>query len=193
MSTKRTLAIGATIVTALLLAGCEYSCSVGNTVSAEELDKQVRISFEDETGVLLKTIDCEEADADVGSEINCQATNENDLELTIEGTVTSYDSETEKVRFDWEVVSAMAPGETFAVAARNSLASQSNVTLDNVACPDKIELERGNKVDCTAVDVAGNNRDLVLTLTDDEGGFDVRLKPLETKSEDSKAGSPDGS
>ena len=54
----------------------------------------MRISFEDETGVLLKTIDCEEADADVGSEINCQATNENDLELTIEGTVTSYDSET---------------------------------------------------------------------------------------------------
>lgn len=192
MSKKRTFAIGATIVTALLLAGCEYSCSVGNTVSAEELDKQVRLSFEDETGVLLKSIDCEEADADVGSEINCVATNENDLELTIEGTVTSYDSETEKVRFDWEVVSALAPGETFAVAARRSLANQSNVTLENVSCPDRVELERGNKVDCTAVDIAGNDRDLVLTLTDEEGGFDVRLKPLATKSEETGTEPPSG-
>jgi hypothetical protein len=193
ISTKRTVAIGTTIVTALLLAGCEYSCSIGNTVSAEELDKQVRISFEDETGVLLTSIECEEADADVGSEINCEATNENDLELTIEGTVTSYDSDTEKVKFDWEVVSATAPGDNFAVAAKSSLASQSSVQLDNVACPDRIELEPGNKIDCTAEDINGNDRDLVLTLTDDEGGFNVRLKPLATKPADSKAEPPGGS
>lgn len=189
MSRKRLIAIGATIVTALLLAGCEYSCSVGNTVSAEELDKQVRLSYEDETGVLLTSIECEEADADPGSEISCVATNEAGLDLTIEGEVTSYDSETEKVKFDWEVVSAVAPGETFAIAARNSLARQSGVPLENVSCPDGIELRKGNKVNCTAEDVAGNSRDLVLTLTDEEGAFDVRLKPLDTKPADSKSGS----
>jgi hypothetical protein len=174
------------VVTALLLAGCEYSCSVGNTVSAEELNKQVRISYEDESGVLLKTIDCEEADADTGSEINCLATNENDVDLKIEGAVTSYDSETEKVKFDWEVVSASAPGEKFALAARNSLANQSDVSLRDVVCPEKIELQTGNKVDCTAVDITGNDRELVMTLTDEEGGFDVRLKPLATKPADAE-------
>jgi hypothetical protein len=165
-------------------------------VSAEELNKQVRLSYEDKSGVLLTSIDCDEADADTGSEINCDATNEADVDLKIEGTVTSYDSETEKVKFRWEVVSATAPGETFAVAARNSLADQSNVPLDNVVCPDRIELEIGNEVECTAVDLAGNDRDLVLTLTDLEGGFDVRLLPLETKPGDSKtesAGQQDGS
>jgi hypothetical protein len=147
----------------------------------------VRISYEDETGVLLSSIKCEEADADTGSEINCIATNENDVDLKIEGEVTSYDSDTEKVKFDWEVVSASGPGQPFAVAARNSLANQSNVPLTNVVCPDKIELKTGNKVDCTAVDIAGNDRDLVLTLTDEEGGFDVRLKPLDTKPAESKS------
>lgn len=160
-------------------------------MTTEELNKQVRLSYENKTGVLLTSIDCEEADADPGSKINCDAANENEIDLKIEGTITSYDSETEKVKFDFEVVMASAPGETFAIAARNSLAGQSNVKLDNVACPDSIELKAGNKVNCTAEDAAGNNRDLVLTLTDEEGGFDVRLKPLETKSPDSKTGSAD--
>ena len=58
--------------------------------------------------------------------------------------------------------------------------------LTNVVCPDSIELKTGNEVDCTAVDIAGNDRDLVLTLTDEEGAFDVRLKPLATKPEEAK-------
>lgn len=155
-------------------------------MSAEELNKQVRLSYEDETGVKLTSIDCEESDADVGSEINCSANNEKDIELTIEGTINSYDEDTQKVKFDWEITSAMAPGKTFAIAARNSLANQSNVSLDEVVCPDRIELKTGNKVDCTAEDANGSNRDLVLTLTDQEGGFDVWLKPLETKPAQAK-------
>jgi hypothetical protein len=146
----------------------------------------VRLSYEDESGVLLDSIDCKEADADAGSEISCVATNENEVELKIEGEVTSYDSDTEKVKFDWEVVSASAPGDRFAIAARQSLAQQSNVALSDVACPGRIELKTGNEVDCTAVDSTGLDRELVLTLTDEEGGFEVRLKPLAGKPEDSK-------
>ena len=186
MNSRRLVLIGAVLSASLLVAGCEFSCSIGNTVSAEELDKQVRLAFEDETGVLLTSIDCEEADADVGSEINCTAINENDVELTIEGEVTEFDSDTEKVRFDWEVVAAAAPGTAFETAAARSLRNQSGVEISGVTCPDRIDLETGNEVRCTAFDVENNERELVLTLTDEEGGFDVRLLPLDATPQDSK-------
>ena len=179
MTSKRLVVIGAALCASLLLAGCEFSCSIGNKVSSEELNKQVRLSFEDETGVLLTSIDCGEVDAEVGKAISCDATNENDVDLKIEGEVTDYNSDTDKIKFDWEVVSASAPGEAFAVAARRSLANQTGAVVNDVVCPDKIELKTGNEVQCAAVDVRGNDRELVLTLTDEEGGFDVNLKPLD--------------
>lgn len=186
MNSKRLTLIAAALFASVLLAGCEFSCSVGGseTVSAEELEKQVRLAFEDETGVLLKSIDCDEADADVGSEINCTAVNANDIELTIDGEVTEFDSDSERVRFDWEVVAAAAPGTAFETAAARSLRNQSGAVINDVTCPDTIELERGNEVTCTAVDVEGNERELVLTLTDAEGAFNVRLKPLDETARD---------
>ncbi len=185
MNSKRLFLLGAVLSATLLLAGCEFSCSIGNNVSAEELDKQVRLAFEDETGVLLTSISCDEAEGEVGSPISCEATNENDVDLKIEGRVTAVDSENDKVRFDWKVVSASAPGGAFEVAAARSLRNQSGIAISEVSCPPKIELKRGNKVDCTGVDIRGNNRELVLTLTDEEGGFDVNLKALDATPQDS--------
>ena len=187
MNSKRLVMVGAVLSAGLLMAGCEFSCSVGGTetVTAEELDKQVRLAFEDETGVLLISIDCDEADADVGSEISCTAVNENEVEVRIEGEVTEFDSDSEMVKFDWRVVSASAPGLAFENAAARSLRNQTGAVLNDVTCPERIDLETGNEVRCTAVDVQGNERDLVLTLADEEGGFDVRLKPLDATPQDS--------
>ena len=185
MKSKRLVLIGSAIAASFLLAGCEFSCSVGNNVSAEELDKQVRLSFEDQTGVLLTSIDCDETDADVGSEITCDATNENNVDLKIEGKVTEFNSGTDKIKFDWEIVSAAAPGSSFERAARRSLAQQTGVVINDVKCPGKIDLVRGNEVDCTAVDLQGNEREVVLTLTDDVGAFDVNLKPLDATPQNS--------
>ena len=185
MNSKRLVLIGVALSASALLAGCEFSCSIGNNVSSEELNKQVRLAFEDETGVLLTSIECDQADADVGSAINCVATNQNEVELTIEGEVTDFNSDTDKVRFNWEVVSASAPGGAFETAAARSLRSQTGVVINDVNCPQKIELKRGSEVDCTGVDVQNNERELVLTLTDEEGAFDVNLKALDATPQDS--------
>ncbi len=185
MNSKRLVLIGAVLSASLLIAGCEFSCSIGNSVSADELDKQVRIAYEDETGILLTSIDCEQADSDVGSPISCVATNERDLELTIEGEVTDLDSESDMIRFDWQVVSASAPGAAFEVAAARSLRNQTGAVIGDVTCPQKIKLEAGTVVDCTGVDSQGNERELVLTLTDRKGAFDVDLKALDATPQDS--------
>ena len=81
---------------------------------------------------------------------------------------------------------AAAPGTAFETAAARSLRNQSGVEITGVTCPDRIDLETGNEVRCTAFDIENNERELVLTLTDEEGGFDVRLLPLDATPQDSK-------
>ncbi len=180
MSCRRLILVGSVLAAGLLLAGCEFSCSVGgNTVSSEELNKQVKDSYESESGVKLNSIDCQEVDAEVGKPITCEATNESNIDLNITGTVTEYDSDTDKIKFDWKVVSAMAPGEDFASAAQQALFRQTRVELSNVQCPDRVVLKKGNEFDCTAEDVNGDTRTVTITMTDGEGGFDANLQKLD--------------
>jgi len=179
-NSKRLILIAAVAASALFLAGCEFSCSVGggNTVSPEELNTQVKDSYESETGVELNSIDCQEVDAEVGKPIICEATNENEIDLNITGTVTDYNSDTEKIKFNWQVDSAMAPGTNYAVAVQRALANQSGVQLTNFKCPDRVLLKKGNEFDCTAEDPNGAARTVTVTLTDGEGGFNANLIKL---------------
>jgi len=179
-SSKRLVLIAAVAASALFLAGCEFSCSVGggNSVSSEELNTQVKDSYESDTGVKLNSIDCQEVDAEVGKPIICEATNENEIDLNITGTVTDYNSDTEKIKFNWQVVSAMAPGVFYAKAAQRTLADQRGVQLTNFECPDRVPLKKGSKFDCTAEDPDGNARTVTIDLTDGDGGFNVNLQRL---------------
>lgn len=163
------------IALTLGLAGCDFYCSVGGSVPAEELEKQVRLSYEDETGIVVRSITCEEADDDTGSPISCEAVNAGGVELMIEGEVTSYDSETEKVRFDWEVTRAVAPGSLYAEAAATTLSESTGVPISEVRCPEKIAVKKGARVQCTAIAPNGAKSEVTLILTDRDGGFRVQL------------------
>jgi len=179
-SSKRLILIAAVAASTLFLAGCEFSCSVGggNSVSSEELNTQVKDSYESETGGTLTSIDCQEVDAEVGEPITCGATNEAGVDLNITGTVTEYDADTDKIKFDLKVDSAMAPGTNYAEAAQRALANQSGVQLTNFKCPDRVLLKKGNEFDCTAEDPNGAARTVTVTLTDGEGGFNANLIKL---------------
>lgn len=163
------------IALTLGLAGCNFYCSVGGSVPAEELEKQVRLSYEDETGIVVKSITCDEADDDTGSPISCEAVNAGGVELMIEGEVTSYDSETEKVRFDWEVTKALAPGTLYGDAAATTLSESTGVAVSEVRCPEKIAVRKGARVQCTAIAPNGAESEVTLILTDRDGGFRVQL------------------
>jgi hypothetical protein len=157
------------------LAGCNFYCSVGGSIPAEELEEKVRLSYEDQTGVVIDSITCEEADDDTGSPISCRATNASGVELTIDGEVTSYDPDTEKVGFDWEVTRAVAPGNLYGDAAAVSLTEQTGVPVAKVRCPDEVVVEKGARVRCTAISPSGGESEVTLILTDTDGGFRVQL------------------
>ena len=161
---------------AVLMAGCEFSCTLGGSIPAEELERQVRLSYEDETGTVIRSITCEESDPDTGSPISCRAVNEVGVELTIGGEVTSYNGVDEVADFDWQVTRAVAPGTVYADAATQTIQSQFGVTVDRVECPERIVVERGATIACTAIEPGGLRTAIVLTLTDRDGGFEVSVE-----------------
>lgn len=178
----RRLVVLAAVAGTVVLAGCEFSCSLGDSISSDELERQVNDSYERETGLNLTSITCAEAKPDKGSPISCRATNAPGVDLWIEGTVTSYDAGTQVADFDWEVVRAESPGRIYANAAVITVEQEWGFPVDRIECPDRIPVEAGEKVECIAVEPNGVRTALVLTLTDDEGGFDIEVKGPEGKA-----------
>lgn len=172
---RRLLAIGL-VSMVVLVSGCEFSCSIGNSISPDELERQVKNSYEKEVGLPLSSITCEEAKPDRGSPISCRAINAPGVTLWIEGRVTSYDSGTQVADFDWEVVRAESPGRIYANAAAATIEQEWGFPVDRIECPDRIRVETGEKVECIAVQPDGTRTTLILTLTDDEGGFDIQVR-----------------
>jgi hypothetical protein len=178
---KRHALIAFACASTLFLAGCEFTCTTGSTVSPEELATQVQDSYEQQTDLALTSITCEEVDAEVGEPISCEAVNENDFAFDITGTVTEYDSDNDRIKFDWEVGTVMAPGDTYAEAAQRALSNQSGADLTDFQCPERVTLEKGGEFDCTATDANGDERTVTITMTDETGGFDAKLQKLDTQ------------
>jgi hypothetical protein len=171
---RRFLILPAALLAAIVLLGAEFSCSVGNTVSSEEMNKQVTDSYESETGVNVTSMNCDEVEAEIGEKISCTGSNENDLDFVIGGEVTEVE-DSDKINFDWEVVSGTLPGSAYEDAAAETLQNQIGVEVTSMECPDRINLEAGEQVTCRATAANGDEADAIITLTDQDGGFRVRI------------------
>lgn len=168
---------------ATLFAGCSFSCSIGGdpAVSASEMADRVEESYVDETGIELESITCEETAAEVGAEISCEATNASDVALVIGGEITAVDEADDSVDFDWEVASAQVPGAHYARAAAKVLEQQTGQTVGSVECPEMVDLEEGGEFRCTVAAPDGSQIGATVTMTDGDGGFDIKVdsKPAE--------------
>lgn len=162
----------------VLIAGCSFSCSVGSgekTVSASELESQVESSYVEQTQITLESINCEEAAVEVGAEISCEASNSSEVDLLIEGRITAVNDDDDKVDFDWEVVSAKVPGAHYAEAAQRLLEEQSGNPISSIECPERVELEPDGEFRCTLITPDGTELGATVTMTDGDGGFDIKV------------------
>ena len=98
MNKNRFVLAGAALAAALFIAACG-----GDTVSADELSSQTKSSLEQSVGAPLKSVDCEEAKAEVGTTFSCDGTGPNGDQIKIEGKITEVDGDS--VKFNVEVVS----------------------------------------------------------------------------------------
>lgn len=159
------------LAAALLIAGCSGEM----TVTSDELAKQVEDSYVDQTGIEIESISCEEVTAEVGNAITCKATNASEVDLTIEGKITAVNEDDEKVDFDWEVASAEVPGAHYAEGAKRALEEQTGNRLSSIECPDRVKLQPNSDFRCTLTTPDGSELGATVTMTDGEGGFDVKV------------------
>lgn len=151
-------------------------CGGEMTVSADELAKQVETSYVDQTGVEIESITCEEVTAaEVGGAISCQATNTAGADLTIAGEITVVNEDDEQVDFDWEVASAQVPGAHYAQEAERVLEQQVGSPISSIECPEKVELKPNSEFRCTLTTPDGSELGATVTMTDGEGGFDIKV------------------
>jgi hypothetical protein len=167
------LAVGAV---ALALAGCEASVDVGGdpSLSAAEIEQAIRAQYSQQNaGIALTELACEDATAEIGATIRCEGRNSRDVELEIGGEVTRVDDDEGRADYDWRVTGASAPGALYERAAREVLLDQTDVPVATVECPLRIEVVVGARVSCTVRTTNGTTLPAVLELTDQEGGFRI--------------------
>ncbi|MGB0119997.1 MAG: DUF4333 domain-containing protein [Solirubrobacterales bacterium] len=159
------------VATVLLVTGCDAEVSTGDgtgidTASVEQTITKLYPAQSD--GLELIAIECEDADAKVGTEFDCAASNDNGVDLEIVSVVTSVDEDSERIKFNFDVTRAVAEGTTFSEVAAKTIGNGVEVE-----CPDGIVIEKGTEVDCVATLPDGSERDVYLTLTDGNGGFNI--------------------
>jgi len=173
-STIRLTALAVVVPCCLVLAGCSAEVNVGggSGASGEEIAEEVRTKYAGKTGIELTRLTCEGVKADVGEKFTCSGRNARGVQLQIAGRVT--DTEAGGFDYSWHVTEAVAPGVLYERALRRQL-EEEGVVLAEVRCPVEVEVGVGEKVRCRATDANGSSRDVVLRLTDLDGGFEYRV------------------
>lgn len=172
---RRASVVAAAAAAAMALAGCSASVSVGGdrTISADEIEQNVREQYDERTGsgITLTELKCDESTAEVGAELSCTGRNSRDIDLEIAGEVTAVDGGT--ASYTWRIVRAHAPGAFYERGARRVLEEQAGLQVREIRCPVRIELRVGSRVECTVTPIDGEPVPAVLELTDMDGGFNI--------------------
>ncbi len=170
------LAAASVLVAWVAFSGCSAEVSVGggdSEASGEEIAEKVREDYAEKTnGITLERLTCEGVKAEVGARFECSGHNSHGVQVEITGKVT--DTSSGGFDYSWHVSKAVAPGVLYERALRREV-EERGVTLSEVRCPVQIEVKVGEKVHCEAADASGEVRDVTLTLTDLDGGFDFTV------------------
>jgi hypothetical protein len=157
---------------AVLTTGLAAGCSGERTVDAENAAETIQKQYPDESGGLTMTsISCDEGKAEVDATFDCTAENDGGVALEIEATITDAPEDSEKVNFTWSVVASTSDGTAYSEAAVAQLQDQ-GFAVASMECPE-IKIETGNEVECGVTMDDGSSQTATITLTDDQGGFDV--------------------
>lgn len=157
-----------------LLAGCGASVSTGgDEINRDDAAKIIEEQYPEQAGGLkLTSIECDGTEPKVDNTFTCTGENDAGVTLDFESTITEVDEEADKVGFDWTITKAVSDGTVFNETAQIELKNQ-GYAVDAVDCPE-ITIAKGEVVDCEVTMDDGSKQDGTLTLTDDNGGFNIK-------------------
>lgn len=171
---QRGVLAAVSVVLGAALAGCSAEVNVGSKdqASGAKIARDITGEYERQTKIELPRLTCQEAKAKVGAPIACTGRNAKDIELELAGEVTAVDDD--GLNYRWKVSKALAPGTFYANGARRVLEGQ-GAPVAEVTCPAKVEIRVKNEVRCKLRTTEGEERAVLLLLTDTDGGFRVKV------------------
>lgn len=170
-STHKRFCLVLIVAAAGVMAGCG-----GSSVDADNAADTIQKQYPSESGGLaLTSISCDSGNAEVDATFSCSGVNDAGLTLAIEATVNEVNQDSGDVNFTWSVVSSTSDGTAYAEAATANL-NQQGFAATSIECP-VIKVEKGTVVDCEATLDDGSTQTATITLTDGNGGFDVKTSP----------------
>jgi len=156
-----------------LIAGCEASVSTGgDEIDADDAAKTIQSQYPSQAdGLKLTEISCDSTDAEVDATFDCTAKNDAGVSLDIKGTINEVNKDTDNIKFDWTITKAVSDGKAYSDVAVTTLQKQ-GYAVESMECPE-FEIKTGVKVDCDVTMDDGSSQTATITLTNDNGGFDV--------------------
>ncbi len=171
----RTLAVFTVCATGILVAGCEAEFSTGgNEIDEGSAEITIQRQYDEKFPDLnLTSVDCETTEAKVDNTFNCTAANDNGIDFEIEATVTEVVEDSDSIKFDWSITKAVTDGTAYEGPAVKALQGIGK-PVASIECGE-FEIVKGDEVECDATMQDGSTETAVLTLTDGNGAFDVKL------------------
>ncbi|MDQ2699774.1 MAG: DUF4333 domain-containing protein [Actinomycetota bacterium] len=158
------------LILIIATAGFVAGCSGGEKIDSGDAEDVIVKQYPSQAdGLELTEIDCGDADAKADETFECTARNDAGVSLEIESTITGVDGD--KVNFDWTITKATSDGSAYADVAVSTLQNE-GYAVDSITCPE-FEIKKGVEVECDATMGDGSEQTATITLTDDNGGFDV--------------------
>jgi hypothetical protein len=174
LSPPRIIAVLAVTAVGFIAAGCEADVDIGGSeIDGNSAQNKIKRQYTDQyPGLKLTSIDCESTDAKVGNTFTCSAENSGGVKLDIDAKIDAVD-EDKSVKFSWTVVKAVTDGSAYEEPAVKAL-RKTGTPVASIDCP-KFEIVAGHVVTCDATMDDGSTEKAMMTLTNGNGGFRVKL------------------
>jgi hypothetical protein len=159
----------------VLLAGCHASACIGSgcdpgTIDTAKAETAVRTLLTHDTGAQVRSVSCPpHVRLRQGASFTCTATGADATTAPV--LVTQTDGKGK--------VHISAPDLLHTGAAAEAIAAGLSRRLRftvRVRCPDLVRAHKGTRLTCTATDPKGATRPVAVTVTDDQGAIDYRLR-----------------
>lgn len=177
LPSRRTLtfALLSTLIAGFLLTGCEAKISTGDdTVDDASAELTIKRQYTEQfPNLKLIEISCESTEAKPGNTFTCEGNNDNGISLDFKSTVKSVDEDDDSINFTWTITKAVTDGTAYEKPSVKALRG-TGTPVASVDCPE-FEIVKGDQIDCEATMQDGSTRTAVLTLTDGNGGYRVKL------------------
>lgn len=166
---RRLLALALLLLVPVGLA----ACSGERTVDVEKAEKQIGDGYAKQVkGALVQEVACpEDIAAENGTKAKCEMTLARDVRLDVALEVVS---EEDDGRIRWTVVAGTLPGTLVEEKASDALEQQAGGAPDLISCPERVDIEVGSTTRCE-VTVDAQTYGATVTITDETGGFDIKV------------------